>query len=139
MGLISTSAESMNPRLLCDLCEPCTCMFDPLTSTAILTKPEGSGWHRIYPVQENFTLHCSLRIWAIILRACSVHCSFFTTVNYPREGHYLVKFGRGAKGDISSVPLPRTTLMVNNFSDCKLTEGGALPGKIQLTGGGTTW
>ncbi len=42
---ISTNPESMNPRLLCDLYEPWTYIFHPLTSMEMLAHPEGSGSH----------------------------------------------------------------------------------------------
>ena len=50
--LISIYPESMNPRLPCDLYEPWTCIFHPLTHMAIQVHPEGSGVHKKGPFQE---------------------------------------------------------------------------------------
>ncbi len=56
----------MNPRLPCDLYEPCTCISHPLTPIVIQAHPERSGLHIKCPLQDILTLQCRVRIWAVI-------------------------------------------------------------------------
>ena len=58
--------ESINPRLPCDLYEPWTCIFHPLTPMAIQAHPEGSGLHIKCQFQDILTLQCRVRMWAVI-------------------------------------------------------------------------
>ena len=54
--MILINPESMNPRLPCDLYEPWSCIFHPLTSMGILAHPECSGLPVKCPYRVNLTL-----------------------------------------------------------------------------------
>ncbi len=61
-SFITTNPQSMNPRLLCDLYEPWTCMFHPLATMTILAHPEGSGLQKYRKIVHYSIAHSQYKI-----------------------------------------------------------------------------